>query len=151
MTFWKNSESWQPPLQGQSSYPQGVSLTAVSPPVPPAPLLLAKSLLPQKRNPRKDILQSLNIPTNISRALYINIVVTYLRRAKWVRSSRAQWTQCLSVLPPLPLCFRPTTQLGEGLLGTQSCKQHQVLCFVQEILELPESAGCMEPSGIRAL
>lgn len=121
-------------------------MTAASLPVPPALLLLVKSLLPQQRSPRKVILQLLNIPTNISRALYINIVVTYLRRSMRVRSSRAQWTQCLSVLPPLPLCSRPTTQLGEGLLGTQPRKQFQTLHSVQEILDLPESAGSVEPS-----
>lgn len=120
-------------------------------PVPPALLLLAKSLLPQQRSPRKVILQLLNIPTNISRALYINIVVTYLRRSMRVRSSRAQWTQCLSVLPPLPLCGRPTAQLGEGLLGTQPRKQFQTLRSLQEILDLPESAGSVEPSRIRTL
>ena len=151
MTFWRGSESWQPPIQGQSSLPQGASLKATSLPVPPVLLLLVKSLLPQQKSPRKVILQLLNIPTNIYRALYINIVVTYLCRSMWVRSSRAQWTQCLSVLPPLPLCSNPTTQLGQGLLSTQPRKQFQMLQSVQEILDLPESAGSVEPSRICAL
>ena len=148
--------------------PRSVSVTAVQPRIPPAPLLLAKPLLPQQR---KVILQSLNIKfntvysqknqwglnlavwqsifvtANIIMTLYmygvpilncqiyvcqylcrvchshqynISIVVTYLYRSKWVRSSCARWSECLPTLSFVSLCDRETTQLVEGLFSTKS-------------------------------